>query len=69
MEGVWSWADHIQAIYSERPILQSTKLLRQPEKNSKRMKIWWMKSQCLQDEGADCSSHRMRAFVWDLKVP
>ena len=26
-----------------------------------------MKNQCLQDEGVDCSSHRMRAFVWDFE--
>ena len=26
-----------------------------------------MKNQCLQDEGVDYSSHRMRAFVWDFE--
>jgi hypothetical protein len=32
MEGVVLWAYHIQAIHSQRPILQSMKLLMQPEK-------------------------------------
>ena len=32
MEGVWSWATHVQAIHSQRPILRSTKLHRQPPK-------------------------------------
>ena len=26
-------------------------------------------NQCLKDEEVDCSSHHMRAIVWDLKVP
>jgi hypothetical protein len=26
-----------------------------------------MENQCLQDEGVDCSSSCMRAFVWDSK--
>jgi hypothetical protein len=26
-----------------------------------------MKYQCLRDEGVDCSSHHMRAFVWDFE--
>ena len=30
MEGVVSWANHIQAIHSQRPILRSMKLLGQP---------------------------------------
>ena len=25
------------------------------------------KNQCLQNERVDCSSHRMRAFVWDFE--
>ena len=29
--------------------------------------IWQMKNQCLQDEGVDCSSHHMRAFVCDFE--
>ena len=32
------------------------------------MKFWQMRNQYLQDEEVDCSSHRMRAFVWILKV-
>jgi hypothetical protein len=32
MKGVVSWVDHVQAIHLRRPILQSTKLLRQPNK-------------------------------------
>ena len=24
-------------------------------------------NQCLENEGVDCSSHRMRAFVWDFE--
>ena len=31
------------------------------------MKIWQMKNQCLQDKGVDCSSHRMRASMWDFE--
>jgi hypothetical protein len=31
MEGVWLCVDHIQAIHSQNFILQSMKLLRQPE--------------------------------------
>jgi hypothetical protein len=31
------------------------------------MKFWRMKIQCLQDEGVGCSSHRVRAFVWDFE--
>ena len=31
------------------------------------MKFWRMKSECLQDEGVDSSSHRMRVFVWDFE--
>ena len=52
--GVVSWADHIQAIHSQPPILWSTKLLGQPKKNSQ-----WIKNQRLQDEGVDCSSGRL----------
>ena len=33
------------------------------------MKILWMKNQCLQDEGVDCSFGCMRAFVWVPNVP
>ena len=32
MKDVWSWANHIQAIHSQCPILRSTKLLGQPKK-------------------------------------
>ena len=31
------------------------------------MKFWRMKIQCMQDEGFNCSSHCMRAFVWDVE--
>ena len=31
------------------------------------MNLWWMKVQCLQDEGVDCSSHCVRAFVWGFE--
>ena len=27
-----------------------------------------MENKCMQDEGVDCSSGCMRAFVWDLKI-
>ena len=66
MKGVWSWAYHIQAIHSQSPILRSTKLLGEYEKEFGRMKFWQMKNQCLQDKGVDCP-HRMRAFVWDFE--
>ena len=36
-------------------------------KNSRRMRFWRMKYQCLQDEGVDCSSCRLRAFLWDFE--
>ena len=39
MEGVVSWANHIQAIHSQHPILRSTKLLRLLQKNFQRMKF------------------------------
>jgi hypothetical protein len=66
MEGVVLWADHIQAIHSQRPILRSTKLLRQPEK-----KI--MTDEILADEKINVCNMKglivhlgcMRAFVWD----
>ena len=45
-----------------KPHHRSMKLLGQPEKNFRRMK-----HQCLQDEGVDCSSHRMRTFVWNFE--
>ena len=70
MGGVWSWAEHIQAIHSQRAILQqSTKLLRQIEKKKKLPidEILADEHQCLQDERVDFSSRRMRAFVWDFK--
>ena len=67
MEGVWSWADHIQALHSQSPILRSTKLLGQHGKNLRQMKVRRMKNQCLQDEGVDDSSHHMKAFVWDFE--
>jgi hypothetical protein len=35
--------------------------------NFRHMKFWRMKNQCLQDEGIDCSFHRMNAFVWDFE--
>ena len=38
-------------------------------KENQRMRFWYMKNRWLQDEGVDCSSHCMRVFVWDLKVP
>ena len=70
MEGVWSWVDHIHAIHSRIPILQSTRPLRQLKFFFfRQMKFRRMKNQCLRDEGVDSSSHCMRAFVWDLKVP
>ena len=37
-----------------------------PKKLSKD-EIQQMKNQCLQDEGVVCSSHCMRAFVWDFE--
>jgi hypothetical protein len=38
MEGLWSWANRIQAIHSQRPILlRSTKLLGQPIQNFRRI--------------------------------
>ena len=67
MHGTWSWAEHIQIIYSHIPVLRCTKLLEQPKINFKHMKFWWMKIECLQDEGVGCSSHRMRAFVCDFE--
>ena len=69
MKGVWSWANHIQTIHSQSPILRSTKLLKQTGIFFRRMKVWQIKNQYLQDEEVDCSSHRIRTFVWDLKVP
>jgi hypothetical protein len=67
MEVVWSWANHIQAILSQSPILRSINLLGQLVKNLWHMKLWWMTNQRSQDEGIDCSSHRMRTFVWDFE--
>ena len=29
--------------------------------------IWRMKNRCLQDEGVDSLSHRMRVFVWEFE--
>ena len=43
------------------------KLLGQPGNKFGQMKFWWMRNQCLQDEVVDCSSHRVRAFVWDFE--
>jgi hypothetical protein len=37
------------------------------QKLSTKMKFWRMKNQCLQDEGVECSSHCMRAFLGDLE--
>ena len=37
MESVVSWANHIQAIHSQHPILRSMKLLGQPGKKNKNM--------------------------------
>ena len=34
MKGVWSWADHIQAIHSQSPILRSMKLQGRPTKTT-----------------------------------
>ena len=36
------------------------------EKNFWQMRFWQMTNQCLQDEEVDCSSHCMRAFMWDF---
>jgi len=38
-----------------------------PKKKFGRMKSWWKGDQCLQDEGVDCSSHHIRAFVWNFE--
>ena len=57
MKGVWSQANHVQAIHSHRPILRSKKLLGPPRKKFQQMKNWWMKKKCLQDEGDDCPCH------------
>jgi hypothetical protein len=61
-----SWADHIQAIHSQCPIMRSTKFLGQPKKKLPKDEILEDENQCLEDEGADCSSSCMRAFVWDV---
>lgn len=67
MDGVWPWANHIQAYHSHSTILQCTKLLGQLEENFIQMKIWRMKKTCLQYGGVDCSSHCTKAFVWDFE--
>ena len=43
------------------------KIVQVVQKNFWWMRFWWMKNQYLQDEGVDCLSHRMRAFVWDFE--
>ena len=67
MEGVWLWADHFQAIHSQAPSYGLRNCSSIPQKNFRRMEFWRMKNQCLQDEGLDCSSHHMRAFMWGFK--
>ena len=36
-------------------------------KKLQRMKFQWMKNYWLQDEGVDCSSGCIRAFVWEFE--
>ena len=61
MKGVWSWANHIQA--PSYGLQNYSGIL---EKIFKCMKVRRLKNQGLHDEGVDCSSHRMREFVWDF---
>ena len=63
MEGVCSWADHFKPSIHKVPSYSLQICLG----NLKKTYDGW--NRCLQDEGVDCSSHRMRAFVWTLKVP
>ena len=67
MEGVWSWADNIQAIHSESSSYGLRNCSGISKKNFGRMRFLWMENQCLQDEGVDCSSHHMGTFVLDFE--
>jgi hypothetical protein len=51
MEGVWSCADHIQAIHSQSPILRCTKLLEQFETKFSTNEFWVDENICFQEEG------------------
>ena len=73
MEGVWSWAEHIQShsFMESHPMVYEIAQVSRKNKNKNKkylrwMKFWRMKNQCLQDEGVGCSSHRMRACVWNF---
>ena len=59
MEGVWSWADRIEAIHSQSPSYGLQNRSGNPKKALRQMKFWRMKTQCLQDEGVDGLSHRI----------
>ena len=68
MEGVVSWADRIQAIRSQRPILQSTKFRGQPETNFCQIKFQQMENQCLQNEGVDWAIRLYESIVGSTNI-
>jgi hypothetical protein len=55
--------------HPSHPFMESHLIIYEDARATWKKTFQRMRNQCLQDERVDCSSHCMRSFVWDVKVP